>query len=370
MVGLDLAATTNLSSPALAHLTLAATFRPAATSATIPDVGSEATFSAVGIAKLVAFAHDRGMDATAIARAAGISATDVGDPERRVGIAGLYAAWETVMRALRDPAVPVNVARTYRIEDLHVMGFALMSSADAREACARAIRYFALLSDSGRWELEEIGDRAIVRWWRSGELSLGHRVANEAAMAVFVHTFRQVVGEAVPVAATFRHAAPAKSGAHARFFGAGARFGDDEDSFSFAREVLDRIPRTANPALSAFFERHAESLLPHYAGVSMADRARDAIARELASGMPTMSTVARRLGASERSLRRRLAEEGVKFRDLVSDVQRVRARELLRQPDATVTDVAFLLGFSDASAFARAFKRWFGHSPKELRAYR
>jgi AraC-like DNA-binding protein len=81
-----------------------------------------------------------------------------------------------------------------------------------------------------------------------------------------------------------------------------------------------------------------------------------------------MADVARRLGTSERSLRRQLEAETLSFRDLAAEVLRDRARELLRRTDSSVTDIAFQLGFSDSSAFTRACKRWFGQTPRELRA--
>jgi AraC-like DNA-binding protein len=327
-----------------------------------------ATFSAFTVANLVGFAASRGVDGAALARDLGLTREILGDPEERVPVVTLYALWESLMRELDDPALPIDVARTHRVEDLHVMGFAVMTSATIREAVRRAIRYFTLLSDSGVWSLDE-GDEAVrVRWYRGGELRLGLRLANEVALAVFAHVFRQLLGREVPIAATFRHAGPADIRAHRRFFDGGLEFAAGEDSLSLPRDTFDLVPRDANPKLSAFFAAHAESLMPRYESATIADRVRAEFARELASGQPAMADVARRLGTSERSLRRQLEAETLSFRDLAAEVLRDRARELLRRTDSSVTDIAFQLGFSDSSAFTRACKRWFGQTPRELRA--
>jgi AraC-like DNA-binding protein len=325
------------------------------------------TFSAIVAGKMAAYAGERGLDIPTILREAGIPRDVIGDPEKRVELPALYRLWESMIRRLADPALPIQIARTYRVEDLYVMGFALMTSPSTREAVRRAIRYYALLTDSARWELDERGETATIRFSRGGALDLGHRVANEAALAVFLHVYRQTIGEDIPAGASFRHLAPADTSAHRRFFRGDLKFGAAADSLVLDRSTLDRIPRTANPQLGAFFERHAETLLSRHEAATIADQVRDAIAAELASGQPSMAVVARRLGASERSLRRRLQDEGIGFRELCDDVLRVRAEALLRRRGTSVTDVAFLLGFSDSSAFARACKRWFGRSPSQLR---
>jgi len=100
---------------------------------------------------------------------------------------------------------------------------------------------------------------------------------------------------------------------------------------------------------------------------TLVDRVRGAIAAEL-SRDPSPSKVARALGVSERSLQRHLAKHGTTFADLLNDTRREVACAYLREPRWSITEVAFLLGFEDASSFARAFRRWTGNSPTEFRA--
>ncbi|XXX72823.1 helix-turn-helix transcriptional regulator [Sorangium sp. So ce134] len=97
------------------------------------------------------------------------------------------------------------------------------------------------------------------------------------------------------------------------------------------------------------------------------DRHRDAVARLLASGEPSASVVARQFGTSERTLRRHLEDEGTTLRQIVAEVRRHTAEELLRESDTSTSEIAFLLGFSEVTAFARAFKRWSGRTPGQFR---
>ena len=331
---------------------------------------TSATFSAVAVGKLVEFAFSRGFDGLQLARIAEVDLDALRDPERQVKIDRLYASWEILMEWIDEPGLPIAVARSYRVEDLHVMGFATMTSSTAREAVNRAVRYFALFSNSGRWRVEEEGDGVEIRWWRNGELTLGHRLANEAALATFLHIFRQVIDENLTASVSFRHVAPSDISAHREFFHDRVKFGAAHDALVVSRALLERVPRKANPQLSAFFDSHAKSLLPDYTRDDLTDQVRQSISRELMSGRLTAATVAHELGLSERSMRRRLAEADLSFRDLVNEVRRTRAQELLRNPEASMTDIAFLLGFSESSAFTRACKRWFGCSPKDIRGKR
>lgn len=98
----------------------------------------------------------------------------------------------------------------------------------------------------------------------------------------------------------------------------------------------------------------------------MAD-VRGAIADALADGQPSKSHIAHRLGMSERTFHRRLAEHGESFRNLATRVRRDAAESMLRSDNHSVAEVAFLTGFSDQSAFTRAFKRWTGETPAGFR---
>ena len=102
-------------------------------------------------------------------------------------------------------------------------------------------------------------------------------------------------------------------------------------------------------------------------GSDLASRANEAIDAELASGAVSLASVARRLAMSERSLQRRLEAEGIGFAALIDAARRRRAESLLRSRDVSLTEIAFLLGFSEQSAFTRAFKRWTGKSPRDAR---
>jgi AraC-like DNA-binding protein len=209
-----------------------------------------------------------------------------------------------------------------------------------------------------------------MRWCREGERTLGHRLANEAAIAELVHGMRQVLSDGfAPSRVMFRHAAPRRLDAHEGFFRCPIVFDANDDGFAFPADVLSRVPHAANPRLNAYLEQQAERLLGELADEpDLIARAERAIASSLSSGTPPASSIAKSLGVSDRTLRRHLEEKGTSFRALVSGVRRKRAEELLRGGRQSVGEIAFLLGFAGIDVFSRAFRRWSGASPTEFRS--
>ncbi|WP_437730401.1 AraC family transcriptional regulator [Sorangium sp. So ce1335] len=338
----------------------------------MPPSPPRATVSTAIAGRVISYAASRGLPRGDLLALAGMSAGSMADMDGRIAVTSLDAVWAHVVRALDDPGAPIHFAAQTRLEDMHVAGFVVMTCTSAREALDRVDRYMVLLTDTPRWELDETTDRgapfvALHRWPR---FTLGARIATECHLAVHLRCFRQCAGvEFSPLRVTFRHAAPRDLAAHRDFFRCPLEFEAPRDGFAFPASLLEIVPRDANPALSEFFFRHAEDLRRRRAAEPSrtSDQAREVVARLLASGEPSASVVARRLGTSERSLRRHLEEEGTTLRQIVGEVRHQTAEELLREGDASLTEIAFLLGFSDVATFARAFKRWSGRTPGRFR---
>jgi AraC-like DNA-binding protein len=135
------------------------------------------------------------------------------------------------------------------------------------------------------------------------------------------------------------------------------------------RAMLERPVVKADPALSHLIERHAEALLAALPPPTQtaADRVRRILSSALRDGDATLAGAARKLKMSERSLQRRLADEGVTFDALLDEIRRDLALRYLADAKIAVAEVAYLLGYSEPSPFHRAFKRWTGRTPSEMR---
>ena len=136
----------------------------------------------------------------------------------------------------------------------------------------------------------------------------------------------------------------------------------------FPAEALERSLPAADPTLTKLLQRQADELLARLPRVeSIGDQVRRVIQEELRGGEPSMEQIARRLATTSSTLRRRLSGEGQSFRELLEKTRLELARAYLADPRLSITEVAFRLGFRDASTFFKSFKRWTGRTPADYR---
>lgn len=318
------------------------------------------TIAAPLVAKIVDAATARGVPKRVAEEAVGVPRARLG-AEARVPIVRVYELFAVVLRRLDDPGFPLAVARTVTFDDYSVLGFALERATTAKEAFERLARYGHVISDSARWSMVERGPSLELRFVREGKLGLGHRAANECAIAELLGGIARAFGNAVvPRETHFRHAAPRDTSSHRAFFGRRIVWGSTWNGIVVARDVLAQRPHAGDESLSRFFASllDRERTAP---GTSLATRVRERLVHDLPSGVPTAVELATRLGMSDRTFRRALDGEGTSYRDLVED-HRKGCAEDLRRAGKSATETAFLLGFSETSAFSRAYRRWFGRS--------
>ncbi|MET0385698.1 MAG: AraC family transcriptional regulator ligand-binding domain-containing protein [Polyangiales bacterium] len=330
----------------------------------------QGTYSSALGKGMLAFAVAHGFTADAILERMQVAREQLEDPDARLPVGPALGFWEHVVRSLDEPAVPIRFARALSASDFGVLGFAAMTAPNAAAGLARVARYYAVLADTARLQLIE--DAAVVRveLVRPGERSLGLRIMNENTIACLLQAVRSVTRTQVtPLQVAFRHAAPARLAAHADFFGCSLDFDAPWEGLVLPAGALAVAPAWRDAQMDNFFVRHASELYRRLQGDgTTTDRVRAAIEQLLSDGEPAPATVAKRMGVSERTLRRQLQHEGVTLRALVDDTRRELAVRLLVQATVNITEIAYLLGFSEPSAFTRAFKRWHGCSPREYRA--
>jgi AraC-like DNA-binding protein len=330
------------------------------------------TLSSRIVGRLIEQASHRGLAPTTIRqlhRVTGMNPLHDDETSVRVSMHGYFGLWAEIVRATQNPGLPIELASTIAIEDFQLLGFLMMTSASGMDAIQSLCRYLPLLTEGGEWSFEST-ELHVARWRRivdAGELE--ERVANEFAVAQYVRVLRQVRRtELAPARVTFKHRQPTSTKVHAEFFRCPIEWCAPVDSVCFDPRALQFAPPLANPSLHTFLRAQADEIIAlRGAPSSLTEQIREAIAVELPSGPPPLSRVARRLAMSERSLRRTLHREQQSFRQIVDGVRKDRAIELLRSGHVSIAEVSSRLGFSDPSAFSRAFKRWCGRSPQSFR---
>ncbi len=293
-------------------------------------------------------------------------------PTSHIGVALLERAV-----ALRGEGFGARAAATLRLDALGVLGLACLSAPTVGEALERALRYRRLVFDADDYALEiEEGSATLVRRPVPAALARtlprGARALVELGLIEHLVALREIAGGRLGprVELRFAHAAPPDGGAELRRVAAArARFATSRHELRLPRSLLARPTRHGHPAMAAFFADLARDRLAASATAgSAASCVRAFLARELRGGAPTARAAARALGTSDRTLTRRLAAEGTTFPALLDEVRREAALALLRRQDVTLAEIAFLLGFSEPRAFHRAFRRWTGRTPGQVRA--
>jgi AraC-like DNA-binding protein len=175
-------------------------------------------------------------------------------------------------------------------------------------------------------------------------------------------------GSQPPTAVRFAHRWARHGSALADFFAAPVRFGEAQVGFDFHLPNLDVLIPTADPELGRVLASSAATLFAANAvTLRLRDRARHWLTDHLVGEQPIGARLAAAMRLSERSMRRKLRDEGTSLRDLVDEVRRERAITLLEAGRWSLSRVAVEVGFSDASAFGRAFRKWTGMPPADFR---
>lgn len=289
--------------------------------------------------------------------------------------AAAQALWTKLAEAAGDATFGLTAAALQNDDPTSwgVLEYVARNSHDFRDALGRIARYGQLMHDHATVELREDPAGAFFTY-RIPELAGPNRYAAQWAAAAWVLRGRKLVGAAFdPLEVTFRHAAPSdvELGAYQQVFRCPLRFGRPETGVLVSHANLARPIVGADVALLAVVDAHAKELVERLPGKTLDSQVRSYLTRALSTGGDSsLAAIGRALALSTRTLQRRLQDDGLSHRDMVDEIRCELARRMVTNTSLSNNEMAFLLGFAEAPAFLRAFKRWVGQSPGELRGKR
>jgi AraC-like DNA-binding protein len=335
-------------------------------------MGEEAARGSTEVALVlpaIAALQARGVPTEPVLAAASIDPALLDRADERVPYARVLAVWEHSARAVKDPAFGVHVAESMPRGALDLMDYLLCTSPTQLVAYRRLARYVRILYDRSLFRVDAAGP--VVKIVRSRRDDWGPAACQcrEFLWAAVVRRGRDGTGLAwKPRRVAFGHPAHAGSPEAHRFFGRTVEYGLRSDHMWIDRATATLPFRSADSKLSAILLRYADSLL---AAVPSQDgfvgQAHHAITGELAGGAISVARGAARLGMSARTFQRKLKEHHTSHRELLDETRYDLASAYLSDPSVSITQLTFILGFADVSAFTRAFKRWSGTTPSAFR---
>lgn len=281
--------------------------------------------------------------------------------------------WQALLEQARalDPGpkatFSLRLARGIAPRHFGVVGFAALACKTLGEALQRLERYHRSVYDANVAQVRPCAEGISIEW--GVERGRPGPLVDETAIAALVQLTREFTGQPLrALAVDFVNRRPADVRPYEDFFGGPVRFDQPATRVVLAARDLALPLRGADAALLALLDAQAERLLQEVASVSEPVGVwRQALVGLIRAGRNSLADLAHSLQMSPRSLQRRLAEQGQSFQALLGQTRQQLAEAYLRDPNVELAEVALLLGYSEQSAFTRAFRQWTGQAPLQWR---
>ena len=323
-----------------------------------------------GIARL-AYQHARGVgiDVRPLLDRAKLTLQQVADDRIRVPVKAQIEFLSLVAHELQNEVLGIRLAQTVDLREIGLLYYVLASSENLNDALQRVERYSGINNEGVRIAYHQRKGSITFQHVGIARLSDHHQI--EFFVTVLLRICRQIAGrQLLPDSIRFMHRRARLPSDLRSFFGCDVTFGNRVDEIIYSKKALDSAVVSADPHLNSLLEKFCDEAISKRRAVSNNWRLRveNALAPLLPHGQGRMSEVCRELGASSRTLSRRLALEGCTFAEVLDALRSDLAKRYLRERELTISEIAWLLGYRQTSSFDHAFKRWTGKIPSRVRA--
>ncbi|MEM0952770.1 MAG: AraC family transcriptional regulator [Pseudomonadota bacterium] len=309
-----------------------------------------------------------GIDPMQLFEQAGIDAASVINPDRRIAMDNMQALWRLAEEATGDDCLGLEAAEELQPATLQGLGLAILASSTLYDVLSRLVRFAHIYSTGLDLELVNEGEWVDVQFHHAPGLSPSW-ISQDFSMGIGNVLCRLTLGEYVsPFCIECKRPPPSDPDRYVALMGAPVSFNSAVNRVRYVRSDIVEQLASANPELARVNDEQAETYLASFTSVSTSRAVVARIIERLPDGPPAQKDIAESMHMSNRTLQRKLKDEGTSFIDLLGDARLSLARKYLVQPQRSIVEIAYLLGFSEPSTFSRAFKRWTGQAPAEFRA--
>ena len=326
----------------------------------------EVTFSPRKLWPFFELGKQAGCDVEGILGAHGRTESEMRNPDTRLPRALCLRMVKDVLAVLRDPLAGLGAAECFVLEDLDLLGYIARQCPDVVEALRTISGYAPLVGDTSRASVTVSNGELTLTQWIAGDAPLEPIFADYLIASSYRGVCALAGADLAPLRVALARPRPPNVEAYRRFFSAPVVFGVERGALVYSESVLRAIRLSGDARLAELLTRQADSRVTRSSPeATVPERARSELRRLMELGPPSLSALASGLSMSERTLRRRLERAKTSYRQLVDELRREHALSAVDAGEVRVTEVALRLGFTDVTAFARAFRRWTGVSPTD-----
>ena len=289
------------------------------------------------------------------------------DPGIRIPVEKFENLQQKALDLSGDPCFGLKSAQYSRPAHLGALGFAWLASSSLRAALQRLSRYAQVIQSKLRVDLDEDGEFFYVRI--DSHIPIPRKdIREDGQLSILTRFSRIIAGSNLnPAKVCFKQTEPENTAFHYEFFRCTLEFGCEATMLVLNLEDVDRRLTGSNAELAKLNEHIVIKYLAHSEKQDIVNQVKAAIIDELANGGVTEKSVAGSLYMTPRNLHRKLQKEETSFKLLLTEVRKDLALQYIQDRSKTLTEISFLLGFSEVSSFSRAFKGWTGKPPSEAR---
>jgi AraC-like DNA-binding protein len=338
-------------------------------SANVSQVDALPTASG-GIARAAfAFATQAGCDVETLLKFSGLTLQQIKNRNIRIGVGTQIKFLNLVAEALKDDSLGVHLALHFNLKELGLLYYVPASSASLGDALRRLARYSTIYNEGIHVKYSRNGAMSVALEY-CGVSRLNDRHQIEFFVTTLVRICQQLTGRSLqPISIKLVHRRIKVPAEFKCLFGCDIAYGSDIDTVAYSKSA-ECVPIIgADPFLNSLLVKYCDEALSNRRKTTGRWRlsVENAIAPLLPHGQARMADISRQLGLSQRTLARRLASEGLTFVEVLDGLRFDLAKQYLREPDLMTSEVGWLLGYRESSAFNHAFKRWTGKTPRQLR---
>ncbi len=328
----------------------------------------EYTTSAISTEVMWNLLQQRGISESEIAENTGIDPSVLHSPNKCIPLGQYLRLWELTISITGDPALGLHLSRYYNSGQSHFVTSIILSSATLLDGLQQWIRYASLICNADRFELQEHGDFVTLVYTNISQTHKNRWLPELYFSLMYGLLFQERThGEHVIEEIWMAHPVPDYADEYQAVFSTKVLFDQSEYHVRLKRESLDVELKTLDPYYQSILKKYSDdSMRSRGQSAAFSEKTRLSIIEQLPRNRAYIQTIADSFHMDRRTLLRRLKSEGTTFKELLEDTRKNLAHDYLIQ-GLSITQISYLLGFTAASSFQVAFKRWYGQSPGDYR---